>query len=61
MISERILLQTIKFDLQLSHPYEFLIKYGKALKGIVSMYTVENSCSKSTLTHFNPMCHFHTP
>jgi len=33
MICERILLQTIKFDLQTSHPYEFLIKYGKSLKG----------------------------
>ena len=42
MISERILLQTIKFDLQLSHPYEFLIKYGKALKGTVLIYRVGN-------------------
>ena len=31
---ERILLQTIKFDLQLEHPYTFLLKYAKALRGI---------------------------
>ena len=33
MICERVLLQTIKFDLQVNHPYQFLIKYGKKLKG----------------------------
>ena len=33
MVCERVLLQTIKFDLQISHPYQFLIKYGKLLKG----------------------------
>lgn len=33
MIIERILLQTIKFDLQLSHPYQYLIKFGKLLQG----------------------------
>lgn len=30
---ERILLQTINFDLQVEHPYEYLLKYAKALKG----------------------------
>ncbi|XP_043845930.1 cyclin-K-like [Dromiciops gliroides] len=30
---ERILLQTIKFDLQVEHPYQFLLKYAKQLKG----------------------------
>jgi len=30
---ERILLQTIKFDLQVDHPYQYLIKFGKGLKG----------------------------
>lgn len=30
---ERILLQTIKFDLQVDHPYGFLLKYAKCLKG----------------------------
>jgi cyclin K len=33
MIYERILLQTIKFDLQLDHPYSYLLKYAKTLKG----------------------------
>lgn len=30
---ERILLQTIKFDLQVEHPYSFLLRYAKCLKG----------------------------
>lgn len=33
MMMERILLQTIKFDLQVDHPYQYLIKFGKGLKG----------------------------
>ncbi|XP_034946387.1 cyclin-K-like isoform X2 [Chelonus insularis] len=33
MTLERILLQTIKFDLQVEHPYSYLIKYAKCLKG----------------------------
>lgn len=33
MTLERILLQTIKFDLQVEHPYQFLLKYAKCLKG----------------------------
>lgn len=33
MTLERILLQTIKFDLQVEHPYSFLLKYAKSLKG----------------------------
>ncbi|KAF6205153.1 hypothetical protein GE061_019320 [Apolygus lucorum] len=33
MTLERILLQTIKFDLQVEHPYYFLLKYAKCLKG----------------------------
>jgi hypothetical protein len=33
MTYERILLQTIKFDLQVDHPYGYLLKYAKALKG----------------------------
>ena len=32
---ERILLQTIKFDLQVQHPYFFLLKYAKSLRGVV--------------------------
>uniref|UniRef100_A0A6M2DMG6 Cyclin-K n=1 Tax=Xenopsylla cheopis TaxID=163159 RepID=A0A6M2DMG6_XENCH len=30
---ERILLQTIKFDLQVDHPYTYLLRYAKCLKG----------------------------
>ncbi|XP_025207298.1 cyclin-K-like [Melanaphis sacchari] len=33
MVLERILLQTIKFDLQVDHPYQFILKYAKCLKG----------------------------
>ncbi|KAG8192900.1 hypothetical protein JTE90_025609 [Oedothorax gibbosus] len=33
MTLERILLQTIKFDLQVDHPYGHLLKYAKSLKG----------------------------
>ncbi|TRY77570.1 hypothetical protein DNTS_007212 [Danionella cerebrum] len=36
MVLERILLQTIKFDLQVEHPYQFLLRYAKQLKGICS-------------------------
>ena len=27
------LLQTIKFDLHVEHPYSFILKFGKQLKG----------------------------
>ena len=33
MTLERVLLQTIKFDLQVEHPYGILLKYAKYLKG----------------------------
>lgn len=33
MTMERVLLQTIKFDFQVEHPYTYLIKYAKCLKG----------------------------
>lgn len=33
MMYERVLLQTIKFDLQVEHPYPSLLKFGKALRG----------------------------
>lgn len=33
MTYEKILLQTIKFDLQVDHPYGYLVKYAKTLKG----------------------------
>ncbi|XP_023323573.1 cyclin-K isoform X2 [Eurytemora carolleeae] len=33
MTLERVLLQTIKFDLQVDHPYPSILKYAKCLKG----------------------------
>jgi hypothetical protein len=33
MTYEKILLQIIKFDLQVDHPYAYLLKYVKSLKG----------------------------
>lgn len=33
MTLERILLQTIKFDLQVEHPYALLLKFAKGIKG----------------------------
>lgn len=35
---EKILLQTIKFDLQVEHPYSYLLKYAKCLKGNYCIY-----------------------
>ncbi len=32
MTMERILLQTIKFDLMVEHPYSYLLKFAKMLK-----------------------------
>ena len=34
LVHERILLQTMKFELQMSHPYSSLMKYAKALIGM---------------------------
>lgn len=33
MTFERMLLQTIKFDLMVEHPYKYMLQYAKALKG----------------------------
>lgn len=41
MVLERILLQTIKFDLQVEHPYQFLLRYAKQLKGLALMTNVQ--------------------
>lgn len=38
MTMERILLQTIKFDLQVEHPYGILLKFAKVLKGTRDFY-----------------------
>jgi len=33
MTLERILLQTIKFDLMVEHPYAYLLRFAKLVKG----------------------------
>jgi hypothetical protein len=33
MTLERIILKTIKFNLQVEHPHTFILKYAKCLKG----------------------------
>jgi hypothetical protein len=33
MTNEKILLKTVRFDLQVDHPYAYLIRYVKSLKG----------------------------
>ena len=43
MTLERILLQTIKFDLQVEHPYALLLKSAKGVKGL---YNCEWACLK---------------
>ncbi|OWK08974.1 hypothetical protein Celaphus_00015532 [Cervus elaphus hippelaphus] len=47
MVLERILLQTIKFDLQVEHPYQFLLKYAKQLKG--DKNKIQNLCTTLSL------------
>lgn len=44
MTLERILLQTIRFDLQVEHPYGYLIKYAKALKGNRAIWLHRHQC-----------------
>jgi len=39
MTLERILLQTIKFDLMVEHPYAYLLKFAKLIKGNLSKTT----------------------
>ena len=38
MTLERILLQTMKFDLQVEHPYAYLLKFAKIIKGIDAQF-----------------------
>ena len=47
MTLERILLQTIKFDLQVEHPYALLVKYAKSVKGKAFTHfpATHHSCS----------------
>ena len=42
MTMERIVLQTIKFDLMVEHPYAFLLKFAKHLKGTTDFFEINN-------------------
>lgn len=53
MVLERILLQTIKFDLQVEHPYMFLLRYVKQLKGWNSVSRVHHVHTLSHLEKAN--------
>ncbi|XP_045064934.1 cyclin-K-like isoform X2 [Coregonus clupeaformis] len=46
MVLERILLQTIKFDLQVEHPYQFLLRYAKQLKDLKYFRSVSGDKNK---------------
>ena len=47
MTLERILLQTIKFDLMVEHPYAFLLKFAKLIKGTEKFLKIlNNMCTK---------------
>lgn len=50
MTLERILLQTIKFDFIVEHPYTYLLKYAKCLKGEFSLLC----CPSQVLPHAPP-------
>ena len=56
MVLERILLQTIKFDLQVDHPYQFLLRYAKQLKGKSTHSTHTHTHTVRTLTHARIEC-----
>ncbi|KAI8479980.1 hypothetical protein Bbelb_422790 [Branchiostoma belcheri] len=43
MTLERILLQTIKFDLQVEHPYMYILKYAKSLKEDAQSLTLDKN------------------
>lgn len=42
MALERVLLKTIKFDLQMDHPYRHLLQYGKKILGKNSILCVQS-------------------
>lgn len=50
MMMEKILLQTLKFDLQVDHPYPHMLRIAKQLKGI---YTWLCLFYKFPLTFYN--------
>lgn len=62
MVLERILLQTIKFDLQVEHPYQFLLKYAKQLKGKASQgeQAINSQINFGNLTYVNSTRIFQT-
>lgn len=37
LLAERVLLQSLGFDLQISHPYSTVIQKSKALKGLYNV------------------------
>lgn len=43
MTMERILLKTIKFDLQVEHPYSLLLSFTKQIKGQHKIWGNNNS------------------
>jgi hypothetical protein len=43
-------LQTIKFDLQVEHPYSYLLKYAKCLKGnMIRLYIKQKFMQKEII------------
>ncbi len=56
MILERVLLQTIKFDLQVEHPYESIIRFAKSLKGKKIFF--EGFCSVNILRKLRFVCKY---
>lgn len=44
MTLERILLQTIKFDLQVDHPYACLLKFAKQVKSKLFYTLIPTNC-----------------
>ena len=51
MTMERILLQTIKFDLMIEHPYSNLLKFAKFLKGNIYIDRVYKVLPKTQPVH----------
>eukprot|EP01135_Chromosphaera_perkinsii_P001571 Nk52_evm41s207 gene=Nk52_evmTU41s207 len=56
--NERMLLQTLGFDLSLEHPYQFLLNYVKALKGNKELaqtsWNYLNDCLRTTVCLQHP-------
>ena len=55
MTLERIILQTIKFDFIVEHPYAYLLKYAKCLKGRQQVILLLNN-KFSILFTFSLLC-----